>query len=89
MINSLIQVTTAKINLGGRVIQVIDDRSDFLYHKPSNAKQPMDNTIPGDNTIHCYFIQLCHHAQMKWSPNLSVELVDDIKRWDVLHNHIR
>ena len=37
MMDLLIQVTTAnKINPGGHVIQVINDRSDdFLYYKPS------------------------------------------------------
>ena len=42
----LIQVTTAnKINPGGHVIQVLNDRSDdFLYYKPSTpiGKNPIN-----------------------------------------------
>ena len=34
-------------------------RVDFESHlSASNAKQQMDSTILGDNTIHCYFIQV-------------------------------
>ena len=46
MMDLLIQVTTAnKINPGGHVIQVLNDRSDdFLYYKPSTpiGKKPID-----------------------------------------------
>ena len=46
MMDLLIQVTTAnKINPGGHVIQVLNDRSDdFLYYKPSTpiGKNPID-----------------------------------------------
>ena len=46
MMDLLIQVTTAnKINPGGHVIQVLNDRSDdFLYYKPSTpiGKKPLN-----------------------------------------------
>ena len=46
MMDLLIQVTTAnKINPGGHVIQVLNDRSDdFLYYKPSTpiGKNPIN-----------------------------------------------
>ena len=48
-------------------------RVDFESHlSASNAKQHMDSTILGDNTIHCYFIQV----NFLWTKLLKMTLCD-------------
>ena len=42
-------------------------RVDFESHlSASNAKQHMDSTIIGENTIHCYFIQVMILYMIIW-----------------------
>ena len=57
----LIQVTTAnKINPGGHVIQVLNDRSDdFLYYKPSTpiGKNPINVWLFIKNTKNLNFFR--------------------------------